>query len=108
MSDFGRTISNNGDGTDHAWSGHHIVIGGDGNNTAGNLKGGQLLGTVPNVTLDGDDDYSNKGRIIPTTSQDQLNATICQWFGVPTADIEATLFPNLTNFPTKYLDLFSS
>jgi len=108
MSDFGRTMSNNGDGTDHAWGGHHIVIGGDGNNTAGNLKGGQLLGTVPNVTLGGDDDYSDKGRIIPTTSQDQLNATICQWFGVPTADIEATLFPNLTNFPTKYLNLFSS
>ena len=108
MSDFGRTMSNNGDGTDHAWGGHHIVIGGDGNNTSGNLNGGQLLGTVPNVTLGGNDDYSDKGRIIPTTSQDQLNATICQWFGVPTTSIETTLFPNLTNFSTKYLNLFAS
>ena len=40
MSDFGRTMGNNGDGTDHALGGHHILIGGDGNNTAGNLKGG--------------------------------------------------------------------
>jgi uncharacterized protein (DUF1501 family) len=108
MSDFGRTMSNNGDGTDHAWGGHHIVMGGDGNNTSGNLNGGQLLGTVPNVTLGGNDDYSDKGRIIPTTSQDQLNATICQWFGVPTTDIETTLFPNLTNFSAKYLNLFAS
>lgn len=108
MSDFGRTMSNNGDGTDHAWGGHHVVMGGDGNNNSGNLNGGQLFGTVPNVTLGGNDDYSDKGRIIPTTSQDQLNATICQWFGVPTTDIETTLFPNLTNFSTKYLNLFAS
>ena len=101
-------MSNNGDGTDHAWGGHHIVMGGDGNNTSGNLNGGQSLGTVPNVTLGGNDDYSDKGRIIPTTSQDQLNAAICQWFGVPTTDIETTLFPNLTNFSTKYLNLFAS
>ena len=84
------------------------MTGEDGNNTSGNFDGGQLLGTVPNVMLGGNDDYSDKGRIIPTTSQDQLNATICQWSGVPTTDIETTLFPNLTNFSTKYLNLFAS
>ena len=40
-------------------------MGGDGNNTSGNLNGGKLLGTVPNVTLGGSDDYSDKGRVIP-------------------------------------------
>jgi len=101
-------MSNNGDGTDHAWGGHHIVMGGDGNNTSGNLNGGQLLGTVPNVTLGGNDDYSDKGRIIPTTSQDQLNASICQWFGVAKEEIEDNIFPNLAHFAadSKYLDLF--
>ena len=99
MSDFGRTMSNNGDGTDHAWGAHHIVIGGDGLNSAGNLKGGQMIGTLPDVTLDGVDDYSSKGRIIPTTAQDQLNATLCRWFGVDDA-LMPSVFPNLENFGT--------
>ena len=99
MSDFGRTMSNNGDGTDHAWGAHHIVIGGDGLNSAGNLKGGQMIGTLPDVTLDGADDYSSKGRIIPTTAQDQLNATLCRWFGVDDA-LMPSVFPNLENFGT--------
>ena len=92
---------------DHAWGGHHIVMGGDGNNTSGNLNGGQLLGTVPNVTLEG-------MMIIPTkvvSSQllpDQLNAAICQWFGVAKEEIEDNIFPNLAHFAadSKYLDLF--
>lgn len=99
MSDFGRTMSNNGDGTDHAWGAHHIVIGGDGLNSAGNLKGGQMIGTLPDITLDGADDYGSKGRIIPTTAQDQLNATLCKWFGVEDA-LMPTIFPNLENFGT--------
>ena len=99
MSDFGRTMSNNGDGTDHAWGAHHLVIGGDGSGSTGNLRGGQMIGTLPDVTLDGADDHSAKGRIIPTTAQDQLNATLCQWFGVDDA-LMPTIFPNLSNFGT--------
>ncbi|MFZ9063979.1 MAG: DUF1501 domain-containing protein [bacterium] len=110
MSDFGRTLTNNGDGTDHAWGASHIVMGGDGNNTSGNLVGGKLFGTFPDLAMDGGTlDYSmGKGRYVPTTSQDQVNAAICQWFGVPTNDIESKLFPNLTNFGEKYLSLFAS
>jgi len=99
MSDFGRTMSNNGDGTDHAWGAHQSVIGGDGLNSAGNLNGGQMIGTLPDITLDGADDYGSKGRIIPTTAQDQLNATLCKWFGVDDA-LMPTIFPNLENFGT--------
>ena len=51
---------------------------------------------------------SDKGLVIPTISQNQLSATICQWFGISEADVEATLFPNLTNSPIKYLNLLSS
>ena len=97
MSDFGRTMSNNGGGTDHAWGAHHFVMGGAGDNTSGNLNGGNMIGTLPNLSLDGPDDYSNKGRIIPTTAQDQLNATICEWFGVDQSLI-STIFPNVSNF----------
>ncbi len=99
MSDFGRTVSNNGDGTDHAWGAHHIVMGGDGAGDTGNFKGGQMLGALPEMTLGGADDYSSKGRIIPTISQDQLNATLCNWFGVDEA-LMPVVFPNLQNFKT--------
>lgn len=100
MSDFGRTMSNNGDGTDHAWGGHHLVIGGDGQLSTGNLRGGAMWGVLPDITLGGEDDYANKGRIIPKLSQDQLNATLCRWFGVDEAFL-ATIFPNLSNFETQ-------
>ncbi|PWQ96417.1 hypothetical protein DKT75_10580 [Leucothrix arctica] len=107
MSDFGRTLGNNGDGTDHAWGAHHLVMGGDGANNAGNLMGGQMLGKLPDVTIDGADDYSHKGRIIPTTAQDQLNASLCRWFGIDDA-LMPTIFPNLGNFVTSSGDLNSA
>ena len=56
MSDFGRIMSNNGNGTDHAWGGHHIVMSSD-EQHPGESKGGQLLGTVTNVTPGGDFDF---------------------------------------------------
>jgi uncharacterized protein (DUF1501 family) len=107
MSDFGRTLGNNGDGTDHAWGAHHLVMGGDGQNNPGNLMGGQMLGQLPDVTIDGTDDYSDKGRIIPSTAQDQLNASLCRWFGVDEV-LMPTIFPNLQNFVTFSGDLNSA
>ena len=112
MSDFGRTVSNNGSGTDHAWGAHHIVMGGDGLGAAGSLNGGRMLGSLPDLSLGSADDYSGKGRIIPTLAQDQLNATLCSWFGVDTT-LMPSIFPNLVNFQsgagieTAYLDLFA-
>ncbi|MCF6189465.1 MAG: DUF1501 domain-containing protein [Cocleimonas sp.] len=98
MSDFGRTLSvNAGLGTDHAWGSNHFVMGGAGSKTSGTLNGGKMFGTFPNLTPNGPDDYSDKGRMIPTTSQDQINASICEWFGVEQSLI-SELFPNLANF----------
>ena len=37
LSDFGRTLTSNGRGTDHAWAGNHMVLG-------GSVKGGQIFG----------------------------------------------------------------
>lgn len=107
MSDFGRTLGNNGDGTDHAWGAHHLVMGGDGTASSGALKGGQILGRLPDLRLGGHDDYSDKGRIIPSLSQDQLNATLCRWFGVDN-DLTQVLFPNLRNFETVSGDVDSA
>jgi len=101
MSDFGRTLSINGGlGTDHAWGSHHFVMGGAGTKTSGSLNGGSMIGTLPSLKIGGADDYKDKGRIIPTTSQDQVNATICKWFGVDPSLI-SNIFPNLSNFETS-------
>lgn len=97
MSDFGRTVSNNGDGTDHAWGAHHLVMGGDGSATSGNLNGGKMFGSLPDITLGGSADYGSKGRLIPSTAQDQFNASLCNWFGVDESIIPL-IFPNLENF----------
>ncbi len=100
MSDFGRSLSiNSGLGTDHAWGSHHFVMGGAGAKTSGSLNGGNMIGTLPSLKVGGADDYKDKGRIIPTTSQDQVNATVCKWFGVEESLI-SEIFPNLSNFET--------
>ena len=92
MSDFGRTVRVNGDGTDHAWGSHSLVMGGP--------ASGGLSGDLPNIDLGGDDDVSGKGRILPTMAQDQVNATLTNWFGVED-ELIRELFPNIDNFKTN-------
>ncbi len=91
-SEFGRTFSCNGDGTDHGWGGHHFVCGGA-------VKGQKIYGTMPNLLPSGECDIG-KGRIIPSISFDQYAATLCKWFGVPKDDLHQVL-PNLANFSQK-------
>ena len=91
ISDFGRSVGFNGAGTDHAWGGHYMVIGGK-----ENMKGG-LYGTMPDLTLDGPDDFTHKGRLIPSTSMSQIYGTVLKWFGVNENILNTTL-PELKNF----------
>ena len=97
-SDFGRTIGNNGDGTDHAWSTINLVMS---KSSGTSFNGGKFYGSLPNLTMGGADDIKDggKGRFVPKLSVDQMNATLCSWFGVPDANM-ITLFPNLHNFKT--------
>jgi len=95
FSDFGRTLRQNGAGTDHAWGGHHFVMGAA-------VRGGQTYGTFPTLTPGGPDDTDNDGRWIPTTAVDQFAATLAQWFGVAPVDL-ARIFPNLARFPQANL-----
>jgi uncharacterized protein (DUF1501 family) len=97
MSDFGRTLGSNGDGTDHAWGSNAIVMGG----AVDKIRVGEL----PDLTLGGDDDISTKGRIIPTISTEQYLATITRWFGVDESQMDI-IFPNLKNFKTKDIGIF--
>lgn len=87
-SDFGRTFQSNGQGSDHAWGSHHLVVGGA-------VKGGQLVGRFQDLTINGPDDAGD-GKWIPGLSVDQLGATLGRWFGAGSALNE--VFPRLSNF----------
>jgi len=94
ISDFGRSLGSNGDGTDHGWGSTLFAMGGA-------VKGG-LYGTMPDLTLGGDEDISNKGRLIPSTSMSQYYGTFLKWFGVDDATMSKIL-PELNNFTEKDL-----
>ncbi len=97
-SDFGRTFTSNGDGTDHGWGSHHFVMGGA-------VRGGDLYGNFPvlgtkNPDNNGFDSSPNQianGALLPETSVDQLAATLGGWFGLSGGQLNE-LFPNLANF----------
>lgn len=88
-SDFGRTMSGNNDGSDHGWGSMHFVLGGA-------VKGQRFYGTAPVVANNGPDDVG-QGRLLPTTSVDQLAATLGKWMGVSDSDLLAML-PSLSNY----------
>ncbi len=93
-SDFSRTFqATSGDGSDHAWGSHHLVMGGA-------VRGGDVYGKFPTFQLAGPDDADTRGRWIPTTSIDQYGATLCSWFGIDDSQLPA-VFPNFANFGSK-------
>ena len=94
QSDFGRTLTSNGDGTDHAWGGNQLVVGGA-------VNGGDLYGSYPLLQIGGPEDVGG-GRMIPSTSADQYAATLARWFGIPDMDLEVVA-PNLGNFAQRDL-----
>ena len=95
-SEFNRTGNANANlGTDHAWGGHHVVVGGA-------VNGGNTYGTFPLHQLRGPDDAGDRGNWIPTTALDQYAATLGGWFGVDDATLR-TIFPNLPNFSPQRL-----
>jgi uncharacterized protein (DUF1501 family) len=93
-SDFGRTLSSNGDGSDHGWGSHHFVLGGA-------VAGGRYFGTAPAVAVNGPDDVG-QGRLLPSTSVDQFGATLASWFGVSDSNLPLVV-PNIGNFGTRKL-----
>jgi uncharacterized protein (DUF1501 family) len=97
-SDFGRTFTSNGDGTDHGWGAHHFVMGGA-------VRGGDLYGNFPvlgaknanNNNFDSSPNQIGNGALLPETSVDQLGATLGRWFGLSDGQL-LDLFPNLANY----------
>jgi uncharacterized protein (DUF1501 family) len=97
-SDFGRTLTSNGDGTDHGWGSHQLIMGGA-------VAGGDIVGTMPSLQIGSNDDIG-EGRVIPTTSMDQYAASLASWYGVPVNNF-ADVFPNVSNFSLPTLPLFT-
>ncbi len=93
-SDFGRTLTSNGDGSDHAWGGVQLVIGDA-------VRGRDLYGEYPVLEIGGARDVGG-GRFIPAVSSDQYAATLAKWFGVSDAQL-ATVSPSIGNFVERDL-----
>jgi uncharacterized protein (DUF1501 family) len=94
-SDFNRTYNSNGRGSDHAWGGHHLVMGGA-------VNGGQLYGRMPILTNGGPDDTGSRGSWIPGISTDEMSATLARWFGVSPSAMPSVL-PNIARFANPNL-----
>jgi uncharacterized protein (DUF1501 family) len=99
QSDFGRTLTSNGDGTDHAWGGNQVVLGGA-------VRGQDVYGTFPVLEIGGPEDVGG-GWMIPSTSSDQYAATLANWFGITDADLDIVA-PNLSNFAQRDLGFMIS
>src|SRR6202020_1789216 len=67
VSDFGRTLTANSDGTDHGWGSHHIVAG-------GGVAGQNIYGEYPVVGADQANDVG-AGRLIPTSAVEPHGGT---------------------------------
>ena len=90
ISDFARTLTTNGNGSDHAWGGNNMIMGGP-------INGGQIFGEYPSLNLASNLNLSSRGLVLPTTSVDEFYAEIALWFGVSPNDLDYIL-PNLCNF----------
>lgn len=89
ISDFGRTLTSNGRGSDHGWGGHHIVMG-------GSVNGADTYGSYPELMANSPLD-TGRGVYAPTTSTDQYFAELALWFGVAPSDLDQVL-PNVSRF----------
>ncbi|HYF60316.1 MAG TPA: DUF1501 domain-containing protein [Burkholderiaceae bacterium] len=98
-SEFGRTLTSNGDGTDHGWGAHHFVAGAA-------VRGRDVYGRFPVIGQNTDDDVG-QGRLLPSLSVDQYAGTLARWYGLSDAQV-AEIFPNIVNFgSSRYLGFMS-
>ncbi len=88
-SDFGRSLTVNGKGTDHGWSNHQWVVGGA-------VNGAKIYGMPPSMIVGSADDTQG-GRFIPSVAVDQYGSTLANWFDVGAGNLNY-IFPNLSRF----------
>merc|ERR1711904_612434 len=89
-SDFGRSLTSNGAGTDHGWAGNHFIIG-------GSIQGKKVFNDFPDSLLAGNEFDAGRGRMIPKYPWESMMVPIAEWMGVD-ASHKKNVFPNLANF----------
>ncbi len=91
ISDFARTITSNGGGSDHAWGGNTMVMGGA-------VNGGKVFGAYPKMdVVSYNRNMSFRGSYIPAISTDEFYGELALWYGISPYDLCYAL-PNLGNF----------
>ena len=91
-SDFARTLTSNGAGSDHAWGGNMFVLG-------GKVNGGRVYGTYPDLLLTAPSVVTNRGATLPGLSVDEYFAELALWLGVTPGDLPSVL-PRINTFYT--------
>lgn len=94
-SEFGRAFVPNGDGTDHGWGSHHLVMGGA-------VNGGNIYGKLPVISVNGPDNTWLGGPMLPSTAASQYAATLGKWMGISDGEL-ADILPDLARFDVKNL-----
>ena len=87
-SEFGRTLTSNGKGTDHGWGGHTFLMGGQ-------VRGGVIHGEYPRSLGTDHELNAGRGRVIPTTSWESV------WHALGQCLLRRSLhrvLPSLKNF----------
>ena len=97
VSDFGRSLTSNGLGTDHAWAGNHMVLG-------GSVRGGRIFGEYPAALTESDSNpiVLSRGRLIPTMPWEGLWHALAQWMGANPSSM-GSILPYVSNFPSSAL-----
>jgi uncharacterized protein (DUF1501 family) len=90
QSDFGRSLTSNGAGTDHAWAGNTFIVG-------GKVQGGRVYNDFPKTLLEGSDQDAGRGRLIPKYPWETMMVPVAEWMGADSAG-HPQIFPNLANF----------
>jgi uncharacterized protein (DUF1501 family) len=102
-SEFGRSLTSNGDGTDHGWGGHHFIMGGA-------VSSPDVYGRYPQLAtadaqgLFDSPDLLQNGVMLPSTSVDQYAYTLGRWMGVSESNL-LDILPNLNQFDASARDL---
>ena len=98
LSDFGRTLNSNSQGTDHGWGGNYWIAG-------GKVKGKQMLGKYPSQFTEFESDLNvGRGVFIPTTPWEAVWNAVGEWLELDEAELKDVI-PHKENFPSE--DIFT-